>query len=57
MTFYDIVLDFIILDAFRDLDAPPGSVLAVIQNRFLSRGFKETALTTAVWSVLKVSLL
>lgn len=53
MTFYDIVLDFVILDAFRDLDSPPNSVLAVIQNRFLSNSFKETALTTAVWSVLK----
>lgn len=53
MTFYDIVLDFIILDAFRDLDSPPNSVLAVINNRFLSNSFKETALTTAVWSVLK----
>lgn len=53
MTFYDIVLDFIILDAFKDLDSPPGSVMAVIQNRFLSNGFKETALSTAVWSVLK----
>ncbi|XP_037937705.1 mitoguardin [Teleopsis dalmanni] len=53
MTFYDICLDFIILDSFRDLDAPPASVTAVVQNRFLSNGFKETALTTAVWSVLK----
>lgn len=53
MTFYDIVLDFIILDAFKDLDSPPGTVIAVVQNRFLSNGFKETALTTAVWSVLK----
>ncbi len=42
MTFYDILMDFIILDAFRDLDSPPSSVLAVIQNRFLSNGFKET---------------
>ncbi|XP_058054669.1 mitoguardin [Anopheles bellator] len=53
MTFYDVVLDFIILDAFRDLDSPPNSVLAVINNRFLSNSFKESALTTAVWSVLK----
>lgn len=53
MTFFDIALDFIILDAFKDLDHPPGSVMAVIQNRFLSNGFKETALTTAVWSVIK----
>jgi len=53
MTFYDICLDFIILDAFRDLESPPNSVLAVVQNRFLTNGFKETALATAVWSVLK----
>ncbi|XP_055380835.1 mitoguardin [Condylostylus longicornis] len=53
MTFYDICIDFIILDSFRDLENPPGSVMAVVQNRFLSNGFKETALTTAVWSVLK----
>lgn len=40
MTFYDIVLDFIILDAFNDLSCPPSSVMAVVQNRFLSNGFK-----------------
>lgn len=34
LTFYDIVLDFIFLDAFEDLDAPPASVLAVTQNRW-----------------------
>ena len=42
MTFYDVCLDFIILDAFKDLDSPPPSVVAVIQNRFLSNSFKET---------------
>lgn len=42
MTFYDVVLDFIILDAFKDLDDPPTSVTAVVNNRFLSNGFKET---------------
>lgn len=53
LTFYDVVLDYILMDAFEDLDSPPSSVMAVIQNRWLSKGFKETALTTAVWSVLK----
>lgn len=53
LSFYDVVLDFIILDAFEDLESPPPSVLAVMQNRWLSNGFKETALATAVWSVLK----
>lgn len=53
MSFYDIVLDFILMDAFDDLANPPSSVLTVVQNRWLSNGFKETALATAVWSVLK----
>ncbi|XP_014667650.1 PREDICTED: protein FAM73B-like [Priapulus caudatus] len=53
MSFVDIALDFILLDAFEDLENPPSSVLAVMQNRWLSNGFKETALLTAVWSVLK----
>lgn len=53
LTFYDVVLDYILMDAFEDLEAPPSSVTAVVQNRWLSDGFKETALATAVWSVLK----
>ncbi|XP_042883722.1 mitoguardin-like [Penaeus japonicus] len=53
LTFYDIVLDFILMDAFDDLESPPSSVTAVVQNRWLSNGFKESALSTAVWSVLR----
>ena len=44
MTFYDIVIDFIILDAFDDLESPPSSVISVVQNRWLSNGFKETVI-------------
>ncbi|MPC32146.1 Mitoguardin-2 [Portunus trituberculatus] len=40
ITFYDVVLDFILMDAFEDLENPPSSVTAV-------------ALSTAVWSVLR----
>ncbi|XP_068012140.1 mitoguardin 2 isoform X1 [Melanerpes formicivorus] len=53
MSFFDIVLDFILMDAFEDLESPPSSVLAVLRNRWLSDSFKETALATACWSVLK----
>lgn len=52
-TFYDVALDFILMDAFDDLENPPSSVTAVVQNRWLSNGFKESALATAVWSVLR----
>ncbi|PSN51935.1 Mitoguardin [Blattella germanica] len=41
MTFYDVVLDYILMDAFDDLESPPASVTAVVQNRWLSNGFKE----------------
>lgn len=53
MNFFDIVIDFMLLDAFDDLEKPPSSVTSVVNNRWLSDGFKETALATAVWSVLK----
>ncbi|XP_077140667.1 mitoguardin 2 isoform X1 [Ranitomeya variabilis] len=53
MNFFDIVLDFILMDAFEDLENPPTSVIAVLRNRWLSDSFKETALATACWSVLK----
>lgn len=42
MSFFDIVLDFILMDAFEDLESPPASVLAVLRNRWLSDSFKET---------------
>jgi hypothetical protein len=42
MTFYDVVLDYILMDAFEDIESPPSSVMAVVQNRWLSNGFKET---------------
>ncbi|XP_043914306.1 mitoguardin 2 [Protopterus annectens] len=53
LNFFDIALDFILMDAFEDLENPPSSVVAVLRNRWLSDSFKETALATACWSVLK----
>lgn len=53
MSFYDVLLDFILLDAFDDLETPPYSVATAVQNRWLSARIKETALTTAIWGVLK----
>lgn len=46
MSFFDIVLDFILMDAFEDLENPPSSVLAVLRNRWLSDSFKETVSDT-----------
>lgn len=46
MSFFDIVLDFILMDAFEDLENPPSSVLGVLRNRWLSDSFKETVRET-----------
>ncbi|KAM4720682.1 mitoguardin 1 [Rhinophrynus dorsalis] len=53
MNFYDIVLDFILMDSFEDLENPPLSIQNIVKNRWLNSAFKETAVTSSCWSVLK----
>jgi len=53
INFYDVCLDYILIDSFEDLESPPSSVLAVMKNRWLSSSFKESALQTAIWSVFQ----
>ncbi|XP_047446354.1 mitoguardin 1 [Mugil cephalus] len=53
LNFYDIVLDFILMDSFEDLENPPVSIQNVINNRWLNSSFKETAVASSCWSVLK----
>lgn len=45
MNFYDVLIDFILLDAFEDVEKPPSSVRAIIQNRWVSASFRETVCT------------
>ena len=47
LNFYDIVLDFILMDSFEDLENPPISIQNVINNRWLNSSFKETVSETA----------
>lgn len=54
MTFYDVVMDYILMDAFEDLEAPPTSVIAVIQNRWLSKGFKETVILNYIYIYINI---
>lgn len=42
LNFYDIVLDFILMDSFEDLENPPISIQNVVNNRWLNSSFKET---------------
>ncbi|KAG9273720.1 mitoguardin 1 [Astyanax mexicanus] len=53
LNFYDIVLDFILMDSFEDLENPPISIQNVVNNRWLNASFKETAVASSCWSVLK----
>uniref|UniRef100_A0A8P4K1A9 Mitoguardin 1 n=1 Tax=Dicentrarchus labrax TaxID=13489 RepID=A0A8P4K1A9_DICLA len=53
LNFYDIVLDFILMDSFEDLENPPISIQNVINNRWLNSSFKETAVASSCWSVMK----
>ncbi|MEJ1276881.1 mitoguardin 1 [Cricetulus griseus] len=42
LNFYDVVLDFILMDSFEDLENPPPSIQSVVSNRWLNSSFKET---------------
>ncbi|XP_059839769.1 mitoguardin 1 isoform X7 [Hypanus sabinus] len=53
MNFYDVVLDFILMDSFEDLENPPSSIQNIVNNRWLNNSFKETAVASSCWSVLK----
>ena len=42
MNVYDVALDFVLLDAFSDLQHPPSTVLAVLQNTWITDGMKKS---------------
>jgi hypothetical protein len=45
MNFYDILVDFILLDAFEEVEKPPPPIRAILQNRWISARFRETVRT------------
>lgn len=51
--FYDVAIDFIILDAFEDLKSPPSAVYSVTKNYFMSMSMKYSTLNTIIWSIIK----
>lgn len=54
INFYDLVIDYIILESFDDAEDPPPGVMSIANNKWLSAGFRELALQTAVSAVLKI---
>lgn len=56
MNVYDIALDFILLDAFTDLENPPSTVVAVLHNRWITDGMKKSVLQVLSFSCVSLSL-
>ncbi len=50
MNVFDIAMDFVLLDAFDDLDHPPSTVVSVLQNGWITDGMKK-AVSVCVVSV------
>lgn len=42
VSFYDVALDFILLDSFDDIVNPPAAITAVMQNRWLTSSMKQS---------------
>lgn len=42
INFYDVLIDFILIDAFDEVEKPPSSIRAILQNRWISASFRET---------------
>ena len=53
LSFYDVVIDYVILDSFEDLDNPPQTVISVVKNQWMPIRFKEIAMKAAILAVLK----
>ncbi|KAJ1347953.1 hypothetical protein KIN20_003143 [Parelaphostrongylus tenuis] len=51
--FWDILLDFVLLDIFDDITSPPSAVYSVTKNYFLSDSMKYSTIRTIIWSMLK----
>ncbi|CAJ0563396.1 unnamed protein product, partial [Mesorhabditis spiculigera] len=51
--FWDVILDFILLDAFGDLKSPPSAIYSVTKNFWLSQSMKYSTISTVIWSMLK----
>ena len=54
INFYDVLIDFILLDAFEEVQKPPSSIKAILQNRWISASFRETVNITIFY--VKTSL-
>lgn len=53
LSFYDLVVDYIILESLDDLENPPSVVSSIVSNRWVSSKFRQSACQSAVATALK----
>uniref|UniRef100_A0A6G1SFT0 Protein FAM73A n=1 Tax=Aceria tosichella TaxID=561515 RepID=A0A6G1SFT0_9ACAR len=53
LSFYDLVIDYIILESLDDLNDPPKMVAGIISNTWVSSSFRQSACQKAVSTALK----
>lgn len=50
---WDVLFDFVILDAFDDLKKPPSAIVALVKNNWFSQSMKESTINNLIWSMIK----
>lgn len=53
LSFYDLVVDYIILESLDDLENPPSVVSSIVSNTWVSAKFRQSACQSAVSTALK----
>lgn len=53
LSFYDLVIDYIILESLDDLDSPPAMVSSIMSNTWVSSKFRQSACQSAVSTALR----
>lgn len=53
LSFYDLVIDYIILESLDDLESPPAVVSSIVSNSWVSSKFRQSACQSAVTTALK----
>uniref|UniRef100_A0A915DF79 Uncharacterized protein n=1 Tax=Ditylenchus dipsaci TaxID=166011 RepID=A0A915DF79_9BILA len=50
---WDVLFDFVVMDAFDDLKKPPSAIVALVTNSWFSKSMKESTLNNLIWSMIK----
>lgn len=53
LSFYDLAIDYIILESLDDLENPPAVVSSIVSNKWVSAKFRQSACQSAVSTALK----